>query len=109
MVLGKKGCPIRIEIGPKEAAQSILTYTKRVDKYGDRKKISLEQIDTLVHELEDIQNAMFNKASKYLHDKTLTITDKNAFLEAAKNHSGFIKIPYCDDTSIEDQLQKISQ
>ena len=98
-----KGVPIRIELGPKDIKKNQVVIVRRDTSKKEIVKISNlnKKIKTL---LEDIQNNLFNNASKFL----------NSNIKEAKNMADFkrlidqgkiVKVRWCGETECEDNIK----
>ncbi len=89
-----KGVPIRIEIGPKEVDEKIVTLVRRTD----RKKIPVhicnlnEEIQKNLGEV-DIQ--IKKGADAYFEDNTKNADSLEALKTILHHHKGFVKVPFC--------------
>lgn len=91
-----KGVPIRLEIGPREAAAGTATLARRTD----RKKESVETDKHLLQKELAIQAALVNthikeRAEKYFADNTKIATDLDDVKDVLEKHRGFVKAPFC--------------
>lgn len=69
-----KGVPLRIEFGPKDAAQGVVTVVQRHN--GEKGTIPIDDLPTRIPELlETIQKAMYDKADASFTEHRLVIDD----------------------------------
>jgi prolyl-tRNA synthetase len=102
----KKGIPIRIEVGPRDAESNALMLMRR-DKTGEKIKLGKSEIrEKIIPLLDEIQSSMLKDAKSYLEEFTVRdiktfedfknfFTPKNA--EKPEIHGGFIRAKWCGD------------
>lgn len=87
----KKGVPIRVEIGPRDIANDQLTLFRR-DK--PHKEVSLQSrqhlLDSLIAQLEEIQNNLYAKALAYRDQHIKKIDTKEEFYKFFSGNEGEI-------------------
>ena len=101
------GIPVRIEIGPKDLEQNILTVARRDTR--EKMTVSIEEdIVAYVKELmEDIQNNLFESAKKRRDELTFTATNMEEFEKIMKAQPGFVKAMWCGDQECELKIKEI--
>jgi len=100
-----KGVPIRIEIGPRDIKQRQVTLARR-DTF---EKIIVNEekiVDTAIELLEDIQNNLFNRAKKFLEEKTTPVRTYDEFKEVLKEKGGLIKASWCSNSACEEKIKE---
>lgn len=102
-----KGVPLRVEIGPKdiEAGQAVLV------RRDDREKtiVSLNNLEAAIEAaLDDIQNALFEKALKNRERRTQTAYSIEEMKEKLDEKPGFIKAMWCGDVECENKVKEIA-
>jgi prolyl-tRNA synthetase len=105
----KKGVPLRVEIGGREAEAGNVTVTRRDRPYKDRTTQSLQAfIDALPATLDDIQKTLFDEASAFQRKNTHIIDSKKDFYDFfnGENHGGFALTHWNGDPGVEDQIKK---
>lgn len=86
-----KGVPIRIEIGPRDLANGIVTVVRRDS--GDKTPVAIADVATMLPgELSSIQDALLTEATKRRDERTIDVTTVEDATEAAK--VGFARIPW---------------
>ena len=101
-----KGVPLRLEFGPKDAAEEVVSFARR--DTGEKGKIPLADLATKVHELlETIQQDMYKKAEKSFaeHRRKCTNWDEVLPLLDDKN---VVLIPFCLDGKCEDRIKELT-
>jgi prolyl-tRNA synthetase len=111
----KKGVPIRIEIGPQEIDKDNLSVSRR-DKspYENLSQKTKEFTDNVPDLLTEIQNSLYQRASKLLKDNTKTLNTKDEFYdfftprngENPEIHGGFVLAYFSGDAEIEQKIQE---
>ena len=100
-----KGVPVRVELGPKDIEKGQCVIVRR----DNREKIivALENLEeTIAKTLQDIHDAMYDRALQNLKEKTFVATTHEEFLDIAKNKPGFIKAMWCGETACEEKLKE---
>jgi prolyl-tRNA synthetase len=111
----KKGVPLRVEIGPRDLEKGNVAVARR-DK-GPKEKAFLSVQDfknTVVETLDEIQVALFQRASRFLKENTRKIDDKEEFIafftpedqEKPEIHGGFALSHWCGDSAVEAEIQE---
>ncbi|TAQ91669.1 hypothetical protein B7494_g63 [Chlorociboria aeruginascens] len=101
-----KGVPLRLEYGPKDAAQSVVSYARR--DTGEKGTISIASISTEIPALlEKIQSDMYTKAEAAFRSHRIQITNWDDVIPAldAKN---VVLIPSCLGEKCEDKIKELT-
>lgn len=89
------GVPIRLEIGPKDIENGVITLFRR--DVRERFQIKESQLIKTIEQLRGtILKELRSRREKDLEDNIREAKGKEEFLEIAKNKGGFIKIAFCD-------------
>ena len=103
-----KGVPVRIEIGPRDIENGVVTYSRR-DKLGEKATMSLDGIETeLTALLKDIHENMYNKA-KAFNDAHVRVVHDKAELKDAVDHNCFALGMWCGCRECEDAIKSEMQ
>ncbi|MBS0603847.1 MAG: proline--tRNA ligase [Verrucomicrobia bacterium] len=111
----KKGVPMRIEIGPRDIAANKLPVTRRDRGHRDFSHQSREEIlSTIVDQLEDIQQTIFNRAKAFRDSHIKKIDTKEEFYayftpknaENPEIHGGFALCHWVEDAATEEMIKK---
>ncbi|KAM7224023.1 proline-tRNA ligase-like protein [Rhypophila decipiens] len=98
-----KGVPIRLEMGPKDQANKVASYSRR--DTGEKGTIPLDEIATQVPALlEQIQKDMYTKAEKEFAEHRLVLTEWDKVVPAL-NSKNLVIIPFCEDPKCEDEIK----
>ncbi len=99
-----KGIPLRIEIGPKDIAKNQVVLVRRDN--NNKEFIKISQLDKKIKEtLEDIQNALFDKAKKFLDSNIAEANNWNDFMKHIKNKK-LVRAFFCGNTKCEDEIKE---
>jgi prolyl-tRNA synthetase len=86
-----KGVPLRVEVGPRDLAQGLVTMVRRDD--GDKTTLEIDTVaPRALAALDEIQRVLYEGATRRLHDATVDVTTVNEALEAAQ--SGFARLSW---------------
>lgn len=100
-----KGVPVRVELGPKDIEKGQCVIVRRDNR--EKIVVALENLEeTIAKTLQDIHDAMYDRALQNLKEKTFVATTHEEFLDIAKNKPGFIKAMWCGETSCEEKLKE---
>ncbi len=102
-----KGVPLRVEIGPKDIEKGQCVVVRR----DTREKIftPIEKLPEQIEKsLQDVHNAMYQKALENMQEKTFTASTYDEFIDIAKNKPGFIKAMWCGDSECEEKLKEVT-
>lgn len=111
----KKGIPMWIEVGPRDIANDSVFVGRR--DTGPRNRCSMkreELIQSIVGQLDEIQNGIFQKAKSFQEAHTLKVDTKNEFYSyfTPKNdlkpeiHGGFVLAHWNGDPAVEEKIKK---
>jgi prolyl-tRNA synthetase len=99
-----KGVPLRLEFGPKDAANSVVTYARR--DTGEKGTIPTAELASKVKDLlEEIQQNLYNKAKASYDSHRIQLTDWDAVLPAL-NSRNVVVIPFCEEPKCEEQIKE---
>jgi len=110
----RRGIPVRAEIGPKDIERNAV-FAARRDR-GPREKESLEReafVESIPDRLDEIQGALFQRASAFMEEHTRRLDDYDEFREffTPRNtarpeiHGGFALSPWCGSRACEDRIK----
>lgn len=99
-----KGVPLRFEIGIKEVDSKTVTIARR-DK-SEKESISIAEISIETKSrLDEIQNNLFEKATKFLHDNTHEVNTYEDFKKIMQTSRGLLKAMWCEDAGCEAKIK----
>ena len=101
------GIPVRIEIGPRDLENNLITIARRDTSEKYQENININIVEYLNNLLETIQNDMYNRALD--RRNKLTFTAKNLYdVENIMNtQPGFIKADWCGCEECELKMKEI--
>ena len=111
----KKGVPIRLEIGPRDIVNDSVSVGRRDRSHKEkRNQKKSEFIDSVISQLEDIQNQLFIRASEFQKKHICRIDSKQDFYDffTPKNskkpeiHGGFALTHWNGDPEVEKQIKE---
>ena len=100
-----KGYPIRIEIGPRDLENNLVTIVRR----DTREKITIEKnnaIEKIKELLIEIQHNLYNRALERRNSMLYNnVQDYNELKDIAKNKPGFALVNWCGNVECEDHIK----
>ncbi len=98
-----KGIPIRIELGPKDIKKNQVVLVRR--DTGKKEIVKIAGLSNKIEKtLEDIQNNLYKKATKFLKDNIITVKNIADFKNAIKKGK-IVKINWCNQRACEDDIK----
>ncbi|NMD38854.1 MAG: proline--tRNA ligase [Christensenellaceae bacterium] len=98
-----KGIPLRIEVGPRDIEQDIITYFRRdtLEKGSFSKSLLLNNVSVL---LNQIQKELYSQALKFRDERTADVFN----MEELNNQVqiGFARAMWCGDVECEDKIKE---
>ncbi|MGD9310821.1 MAG: proline--tRNA ligase [Desulfosarcina sp.] len=110
----KKGIPLRVEIGPRDIDQDSVFVGRRDRPHRDKTAIPRQAfLSRLPEIMDDIQNHLFQRASRFKDAHTRLLDDQKAFYDwfTPKNsekpeiHAGFAMSHWCGDAACETKIK----
>ena len=105
----KKGVPLRIELGAREAEAGNITVTRRDRPYKERTTLPLDAfLDSLGSTLDNIQTSLFQRAEAFRATHTRTIDSKSDFYDffTGESAGGFALAHWDGNPAVEEQVKK---
>jgi prolyl-tRNA synthetase len=103
-----RGVPLRLEIGPKDLEKSQVVLARR-----DTREKLFVPMDGLAGRVEDllqeIQQALFDRAVKYREEHTSATDSYAEFKEIMDGRPGFVISPWCGSADCEAQIKAETQ
>ena len=100
-----KGVPLRIEVGPRDLVNGVVTICKRND--GFKEQVSLDKI-------VDESNLLLTKIHKEMYDTALKNLAENVHeahnlkeMEEILHKGGYAKVMWCGDRACEDKVKEM--
>ena len=99
-----KGVPVRIEVGPRDIENGVVTVARRDD--FSKTQVKIEDLTTEIPALLDtIQKNMLEKARKF-RDAHIVVCEDMDGLTAAVNSGNFVKAMWCGEQACEDEIKE---
>ena len=100
-----KGVPIRVEIGPRDMENGVVTLAKRNtgEKISVKKEEMVESVKTL---LDTIHKEMYEKAYRYLLDHVTEVKSMDELKDVLETKGGYCKMMWCGDRACEDKIKE---
>jgi prolyl-tRNA synthetase len=89
-----QGVPLRIELGPKEAEQGMLTLARRTDR-GKVKVKESELVKAIEEQARLVDAEIERRASGYFKGNTKDARSFGELKRAIGEHRGFVRAPFC--------------
>ena len=100
-----KGVPLRLEVGPRDIEQGQCVLVRRDNR--EKTVAKFEELgDTVPKLLEEIQQALFQKALKNREEHTYTAKSLDDMKAILKDHVGFVKSMWCGDLACEEKVKE---
>jgi prolyl-tRNA synthetase len=106
-----RGVPVRVEIGPRDAAAGQVVAVPRTNR-GAKETIASDQVAQRIPQLlEEIQQALYDQALAFQRSRTYRVSDYEEFkaILGDKARMGFIEGWWCDDAECEAQIKAETQ
>jgi prolyl-tRNA synthetase len=103
-----KGIPLRLEIGPRDIENNQCVLVKRYNR--EKLVVNLDELDTVIPKLlEEIHQAMYEKALENVKANTRETNDYNEFKKIISEKQGYIKMMWCGKRSCEEKIKEDTQ
>lgn len=104
-----RGVPVRIEIGPRDVEAGSVVLVRRDKSRGEegaKTTVAFAALGAILREtLQSIHENLYAQAGQFLHEHTLRVTERAAFLAKCKAREGMIDIPWCERAECEAQIK----
>jgi len=103
-----KGIPVRIGIGKRDLANSVVEVARRDTK--EKSSVALDGIAQHVNKLlSDIQDNLFNRAKQYRDDHITSVDDFDTFKEVINDKGGFVSAHWDGTTETELKIKDLTK
>lgn len=103
-----KGYPVRIVVGPRDLQNGLVEVARRDTK--EKQTLPLENLVVQINDLlSDIQQNMFEKASKFRAEHITPADDWQSFIELLDTKGGFISAHWDGSPETEDRIKELSK
>ena len=101
----RKGVPVRIEVGPRDIQSQSVVLVRRDN--GLKQNVSeVMLIDAVQEALESIQRSLYDRATKFREDNTLSVDEWDDFCEGLKGDATkFLQAHWCGEMSCEARIK----
>ena len=100
-----KGVPVRIAFGARDLENNVAELARRDTK--EKKSVSLDGLsNTIIQMLEDIQQAMFDKAKAYRDAHIISVDNLADFEKALDGEGGFISAHWDGTAETEEAIKQ---
>ena len=102
----RKGAPLRLEVGPRDAAQNVMVVASRLG--GEKQTIAVDEVPSyLKQRLDEMQAKLFADASQRLKDRTIDIaTYEEMKSKIADEDLGFFRVHWKADNENEKAIKE---
>jgi prolyl-tRNA synthetase len=106
-----RGVPVRIEIGPRDAANGQVTLVPRTDRAAKEAVAVRAVAERVPALLEEIQRTLYAQALAFRQSRTYQATDYTQFRALFEDRSkqGFVEAWWCGDAACEAQVKTDTQ
>lgn len=103
----KKGVPMRVEVGPRELEEGIISVVKRTNGPKEFERHTEEEFfHTVADQLEAIQTTLYDRAKAFRDEHLVKIDTKEEFYEFFKSKKGFALAHWSGDPAVEEMVGK---
>jgi len=97
-----KGVPVRIEIGPNEVADEVVTAVRRSDNQNQKRELERSNlVEAVDDQLETVFDELYEQAAANLVENVRVATEPEEIMGTIGQHGGFVKTPWCGDEACE--------
>ena len=98
------GIPIRVEVGLRDLEKKQVTIVRRDS--GQKMFVPIEEaVSKIVHELKEMQIALFNKAKETQKKYSFVVNSYEEFKEKLENPGGFLHAHWCENAQCESKIK----
>ncbi|MEA2327421.1 MAG: prolyl-tRNA synthetase [Thermoanaerobaculia bacterium] len=110
----KKGVPVRLEIGPRDVENGVVTMTRRDRNVSEKETVSRADLPAkILAALNEIQDGCYQRALEFRQQNTRAIGTKEEFVafftpenrEQPEIHGGFAVSPWCGNAACEEWVK----
>ena len=102
-----KGVPLRIEIGPNEVEDEVVTAVRRSDNENTKRELDrTELVDEVDDQLDTVFDELYAKAAENLAENVRTADEPTEIMGTIGQHGGFVKTPWCGDEACEEVIKE---
>lgn len=101
------GIPVRIEIGPRDLDNNVITFTRRDTSEKLVEGLDLDIVNYVNNLLDKIQNDMYNRALQRRDSLTFEAHNLDEVKHIMDTQPGFVKAMWCGDPLCEAKMKEI--
>ena len=101
------GIPVRIEIGPRDLENNLITIARRDTSEKYQENINIDIVEYINNLLETIQKDMYNKALERRNKLTFTAKTLEDVENIMNTQPGFVKADWCGREECELKMKEI--
>ncbi|MBL7051771.1 MAG: proline--tRNA ligase [Nanoarchaeota archaeon] len=107
-----KGVPMRLEVGPKEVDEKVVSLKLRTG--GNKEKVKVSDLKKVISsKAKELDKEIEVRAQKYFKGNVREASDLKDLVKIMKEHRGFIKVPFCsvemDGEKCEEEMKAETQ
>ncbi len=103
-----KGVPVRMAIGARDLQQNVVEIARRDTR--EKSTVSLDGISDHIRQLlEEVQQAMFDKAKRYRDEHITEVNSKEEFLRLLDEKGGFFSAHWDGSAETEDAIKEATK
>jgi prolyl-tRNA synthetase len=100
-----KGVPLRIEIGPNEVDDGVLTLAHRPD--SEKHEVSRDDVAATVRtHLDEVHAKLYAAAEETLDGSVRSASSRDEILGTLGRHGGYVTAPWCGDEACEAEIKE---
>ena len=102
-----RGVPIRIEIGPRDIENNVVTLVRR-DTF-EKEIVEFSKLSEKIKELlEEIQQNMYNMCAENVKNRTTVAYSLDEILDNLEKNQGYVKTMWCENVECEDKVKEVT-
>jgi prolyl-tRNA synthetase len=100
-----RGVPVRLEVGPRDVAQSAVMSVRRDNRA--KESIPLDRLrERLPALLDEVQAALFDAAKRFRDESTVAVSSLEEMERHFETQRGFAAMPWDDDGALEAKIKE---
>lgn len=99
-----KGVPLRVEVGPRDLANGVITLSKRYN--GEKLTEKIDDLDKIPEQLEKIQAEMYQKAKDFLSAHITTVNSMDELKEVLNSGKGYARMMWKENEALEMKIKE---
>ncbi|AUB31227.1 proline--tRNA ligase [Spiroplasma floricola] len=100
-----KGVPIRIEVGPRDLKDGVVTISRR--DLRNKVQVKLEEVENYIEkEIIEYDKNLYNKALENRKNKTFKANTLEEYRAIIDKTPGFVLVPFCGDIECENDIKQ---